>query len=176
MKGRKAMTGGEMLLWAARFFLFILLLFSVVFLVRIYQQKEIDTSEIEAELFKNYLLYSPNALSYTDPYVNRVYLGVVDLKNFNSKHLESAADFGSPNSMVAANMSIALISAGKYTRVAQAYYNEEKFFDWLPLAHPAFKGRGTVYSDFDIKNVNYVDENGTITQGRLVIEILVPRT
>jgi hypothetical protein len=152
----------------------VLLLVSVYFVARVYESKVLDTSETEAALFKNYLLYSPGALSYRDLYTYRIYPGVVDINNLNYQTLESAADFGDSNDMVAAN--ITLFNANRTTVIAQTYYNRERYLDWLPLTHRTFLGAGTVFKADNSTYVVYIDENGTRKSGILKTEILVPRT
>jgi len=173
MKSKKAMSAYDMIYWIVRILFAVMLLVSLYFIARIYEQKELDTADIEAGLFKNYLLYSPNGLSYRDAYTNRIYTGILDVKNFNSERLESAADFGTQNNMVAANITLFDM---QNNIVAKTYYNKQKYLDWLPLSYSTFFGRGTVLKADNRTFVIYLDEFGNEKPGILLTEIVVPRT
>lgn len=179
MRGKKAMSVGDFMYWVVRIMFLLLILTSIYFLTRIYEQREIDTADIEAGIFKHYLIYSPNALSYRDPYIDRVYPGIVEVANFNSARLEGAANFSKAFDMVAANISLYDLNG---TFVVQAYYNQRRFIDWLPLTHPSFMAvdiglnRGTVLRAVNETYVIYVNQDGSRGKGMLKTDIMVPRS
>ena len=171
---KKSMAVYDFVYFIVRVFFVIMMLVSIYYVTRLYESKELDTAEIEAGLFMNYLLYSPNGLSYRDTYISRIYPGTIDPKNLNSTRLEKAADFGQPNNMVAAN--ITLFDIEKKNVIAQALYNEKGYGDWFPIAFTTFFGRGSVLKAENETYVIYVDENNNTKSGVLKTEILVPRT
>ncbi len=173
MKSKKAMGAYDMIYWIARILFVVMMLVSIYFVARIYESQQSDTADIEASVFKDYLLYNPNALSYSDPYTGRTYPGIVDLQNFDPEILESAANFSGGKEMIAANITLLDFEDNI---VKQAYYNRERYLDWLPLSHETFLGRGTVLKADNRTYVLYVDEEGNREQGMLLTEILVPRT
>lgn len=167
---KKAMSIGDFFYWIGRMLFVILILVSIVYVGLIYQSKAIESYDIEAKLFKHYLIYNPNGLSYWDDSTGRLYPGIVDLKNFNSERLEAAADFGTDR-MVAAN--ITLYDISKTTVIAQTYYNYPSFIRWKPISYG--KGAGSVYKDEGELYVIYVNESSR-KAGILKTEVLVPRT
>ena len=177
---KRAMETTEMVYWIARILFCLMMLISVFFIARIYESKVIDTAEVEAATFRNYVLYSPNGLSYTDPETGRLQPGIVDVRNFNETRLEAAADFGRPNDMVAAWF---ILHSASGPSVKGAFYNQQRYNDWKPLSEITtfagirrFFGAGTVYQEHNETYVVYVDENGNKLPGILETIILVPRT
>ncbi len=173
MKGKKAISTTDFFLWIGKLLLLVMLLISIYFIARIYEQKEIDTAEIEAGIFRNYILYSPHAISYRDVYSDRIFPGTVDVANLNSDLLESAANFGKTNDMIAA---IITLSDSQKKTVKQVYYNEKRYNDWLPMAQSTFLGRGAILKADKESYVLYVDSDGKTKPGILKTEVLVPRT
>lgn len=169
----KAMSTQEMVYWIVRILFAVMMLVSIFFIARIYESKVIDTAEIEAGLFKNYLLYSPEGLSYRNPSDGRLYPGIIDVKNLNTERLESAADFGTPNDMAAALITL-YNSSNDY--VSSAYYNRQRYDDWKPLTYKTFLGAGAVLMAINETYVIFVDENGNKMPGTLRTIVMVPRT
>jgi len=177
MKGKKAMNAYDMVYWVARILFAILLLVTIFFLARFYEQSQLQTAGIEAGVFRNYLLYSPSGISYHDIYTNRVYPGVIDINKINSQQMEDAASFGSQNNAIAAK--ITLMDTSKESSnnlVKSAYYNKQQYDNWLPLSGAGFSGVGTVMKADNSSYVLYVDDNGDTHPGILLTEILVPNS
>jgi hypothetical protein len=171
MKGKKAMGVGDMGYWMVRILFVVLLLFSMYFVVQIYESKFLDTAETEAMIFKHYMIYNPNALPYRDPYSNRVYPGIVDVNNFNTARLDAAANFGKINNMIAAKIVLFNMSG---VVVADAYYNEERYYDWEPLT--IGKGIGAPILKAEDDYVLFAGKDGKIKPGVLTMNIIVPIT
>jgi len=176
MKAKKALGAYDMIYWIARILFAVFMLITLYTVATIYESKILDTAEIEAKLFKHYILYSPNGLSYTDPNTGRLYPGVVSLDNFNSERLESAASFGEINNMIAAKITLYGPKGGP--PINEVYYNKDRYDAWFPLTYSpkVFKVVGTVHSQFSYAYVAWLDSNGYKREGSLRFEILVPRT
>lgn len=196
MRAKKALGAYDMIYWIARILFAVLMLVTLYAVASIYESKVLDTAETEAKLFKHYLLYSPNGLSYTDPYTGRLYPGVLSLDNFNTERLESAASFGKVNNMVAAKVQLLgdceydefTLSAKCNRNITdEVYYNEQKYRSWIPLIiwdlsatsstqDFRFKGiAGTVWYESSRLYVTYIDSNNYQRSGVLLIEVLVPK-
>ena len=174
MKGKKASVG-DLTYWVARWLFIILMLVSIWYVARTYHSQILMTHEEEAHLFKNHLLYNPNALSARDENADRVVPSIFDIDNFNSERLDKSAVFGPVNDMVAANVSLEDFKTK--SSIAQAYYNKRQFYNWLPLSQEGFLGIGSVYADESYTFVSYVDEKTGQTKPALLrTHILVPRT
>ena len=98
----------------------------------------------------------------------------VDLSKLNAKQIEESMSFGVAEEMIAAN--ITLLDNSKANVVSYAYYNQEKYENWLPLAAPTFLGVGTVNRIEETRYVLYMDAGREITPGFIKFEVLVPRT
>ena len=190
MKKRKALSTYDMIYWMARILFVTFMLITIYFVANIYESQALDTSKVEAQLFEHYLFYSPNSISYSDPYTGRIYPGVLDIKNFDEERLNKAANFGEINNMVAANITLRSASqinlAGDLEKpeiVASVVYNQEKYERWIQLVPiPQFgtgvliKGPGTVFSHSAKRYVVYFDEEGNQKYGEVETKILVPKT
>ena len=63
MKDKKAITTFEILMWIPRVTFLVVVMFAVMTLIRSYVITTIDTSELEANIFANRMLYSRTAKS-----------------------------------------------------------------------------------------------------------------
>ncbi len=190
MKQKKALSAYDMIYWIARILFVTFMLITIYFVANIYESQALDTSRVEAQLFEHYLFYSPNSLSYTDPYTGRIYPGVLDVRNFDEEILNEAANFGETNNMVAANITLKssrrITITGDMTKqevVASVIYNKKKYERWMQLVPSPMpgtgilaKGPGTVLSHETRRYVIYLDEEGNRKYGEVETTILVPKT
>lgn len=93
----------------------------------------INTSELEMNVFINRLLYSTNALAYYDEELGRSYLGRIDLEKLNSENLDKAINF-SNNHFFAARISL--------IGYEPVYYHQALFERLEPLANAHIRGPG----------------------------------
>ena len=181
-KSKKAVEAYDLVYWSVRIMFVILMLFFVYFLARVYESQAIDTTEIEAGTFIRYMLYNPNALPYIDPNSGRTLFGIIDIEKMNSKQLEEAMSFGEENNMVAAKITATYeiplpegVSGPQQQKKIEAYYNEAKYNNWLPLSNPSFLREGTVKKIEQTRYVLVKDKEETYP-GSIIFEVLVPKT
>ncbi|MFC2135447.1 hypothetical protein ACFLTH_12610 [Bacteroidota bacterium] len=105
----------------------------LIFFAYMFLFKNIKTDTIERQVFIERLLYSRNGLAYYDEEIGRTYLGMIDLKKYDSEHLEKGINYSS-NYFLAAKITL----QGKES----IYYHEELYKKMLPLARAGVKGPG----------------------------------
>ena len=175
MKGKKAMEAYDIIYWSFRILFILILMFSFVYLARVFENQFIDSSYPESILFVRYMLYNPNALPYFDSSSGRAYPGIIDLSKMDSAKLNDAMYFGENNDMVAANITLNYTDAENKSQTKQVFYNQGRYENWLPLSNPTFLGRGTVRMYEEEKYV-LVQDNAQRYRGFVKFVVLVPRT
>ncbi len=115
---------------------------AVFLLLIIHIEKDINTFDLESEIFINRILYSNNGLWLYDKDTGRIYPGIIDIKNFDindiEKNLEKTMFFGKENNRLAAEI-ILKLKEKSYS----IYYNKEKYDMWVSLYKAGYiKGIG----------------------------------
>jgi hypothetical protein len=165
MINKKALLGFEEPLKIIDFiFLFAVVIVLSIFVVSFFSFT-FDTSQAQAEVFANRILFSPTGLSYCS---DRCYPGIVDY------------DIISNDSLFQERFSKAFASKSKSARVAfkidffnesnqvfkTSYYNEEWYKRWKPLEFKQFK---------NIQRSYYVlyYNNGFFHKGKLSVDLVM---
>jgi len=144
--------------WIPRIIFLTIVVFSVLFLVRMHIRYNIEIPGLEADIFVSRLLYSPNGFTYVDPDTRRPYPGIIDLDKFNAETVVKAIDYGEDH--IAARI---MLESGK-----EFIYNQDESDKWAPLSFIQ-KGLGAIKSDKIKVKVLVYDEGGYLSD-HLVVE------
>lgn len=132
------------------FYRMVVLLFVTLMLwvfVSYFVKINIDIDKVEAEVFMQGLINSPNGLSYVNPVTNRLYPGVIDFSNYNSGKIQdqlNQAFYFTENNYIAAQIHLLDLNGNPYSSIEPKYYNEkEKFRMWYGLGNAGFSGQGS---------------------------------
>ena len=177
MKNKKAITTFEILMWVPRIIFLVIVMFAVMILIRSYVTTTIDTSELEANVFANRILYSPTAISYYDKKIDRLYPGIIDADKFNSqkneKFLEKSSYYGSKNMEIGAKLFLKDLSDNNNLEV---FYNEDFFKEQKKLAESGLtKGPGGARLFIKKYDVLLL-KNNIPNKGVLTMEIVIPNS
>lgn len=177
MNDKKGITTFEMLIWIPRIIFIVVIMFAIMVLIRSYVTTTIDTSEVEANIFINRLIYSRNGISYFDLEINRVYPGVVDLSKFNSQQkeqfLEKTIYYGIKNMEIGAKLVLKDIDKNSEF---SAFYNEDFFKEQKKLVDAGFtQGPGGVKGFVKKYNV-LIREGSALSKGTLTIDVIIPNS
>ncbi len=165
---RKGQVSTLMTITIPRLLFLIIVLFSVVFLIRQFVVNNLNVQDVQAEVFIDRVLYSPNGIIYYDNSVQRAVPGIIDPLKLNSDSLNSLADYKNSN-FIAANITL---YDDKNNVVSSAAYNKESYLNWNPIALSRLQGAGGVKRTTKTILVNYIDTK--LHQGYLRFEVLMP--
>ena len=167
-KNKKGQISTLMTITIPRLLFLIIVLFSVVFLIRQFVVNNLNVQDVQAEVFVNRVLYSPNGILYYDNSIQRAVPGIIDPLKLKSEVLDLLIDYKT-NNFIAAN--ITLFDAGGNV-VSSSAYNKESYLNWNPIALSRLKGPGGVKRTTKTVLVNYMDAK--LHQGYLKFEVLIP--
>lgn len=165
MRSKKGAVAEDVLQYIPRILFLAIAIFSIVFLVRSYIVNSLDVKDVQAEVFMNRILYSPDGISYFDSDLQRIIPGTIDVTKFTDDTLNKLMDY-KDDSFIAAKLEL---SDAANKKIAMASYNGKTFERWLPLRGET--GPGGVKSTIRTYYVNYV-QNKMTNQGILKIEML----
>lgn len=176
MGNKRAITTFEILMWAFRIVFLVVVMFAVMTLIRSYVVAAIDTSELEASVFAYRILYSPNAISYSDSEISRAYPGMIDFDRFtsaNQKLLEKSVYYGAKNKEVGAKFLLRDLSQNDEFSL---FYNEDFFREQKKLAESGFTegpGGARLYvKKYDV----LLSKNNLVSKAILTMEIVIPNS
>ncbi len=176
MKNKKSTTTFEVIMWIPRILFLVVLMFAIMLLIRSFVNTTIDSSELQANIFANRILYSPNAVSYFDPDTQRVYPGIVDADKINAaindKSLEKSIYYGKKNLEIGAKFSVNDMKENKI----DFFYNEDFFKEQEKIAGSGFT-EGPGGARLYVKNYNVIVQKGSVlTNGVLTMKIVIPNS
>ncbi|HLC61469.1 MAG TPA: hypothetical protein VJI52_00445 [Candidatus Nanoarchaeia archaeon] len=176
MKNKKSTTTFEVIMWIPRILFLVVLMFAIMLLIRSFVNTTIDSSELQANVFANRVLYSTNAISYVDPDTQRVYPGIVDLDKLKSaisdKSLEKSISYGKKNLEIGAKFSVNDMKENKI----DFFYNEDFFREQEKIAGSGFT-EGPGGAKLYVKNYNIIVQKGSVlTNGVLTMSIVIPNS
>lgn len=177
MRYKKAITTFEMLIWIPRILFIIVIMFAIMALVRSYVTITLDTSEVEANIFANRIVYSKNGISYFDSELDRVYPGIIDVEKFNSqqteKFLEKTIYYGEKNMEISAKLVLKDINKN---REFSAFYNENFFKEQKKMVDAGFTQGPGGAKGFAKKYNVLITEEGSLSSGILNIDVIIPNS
>jgi hypothetical protein len=138
----------------------------------------VDVDGVEAEIFAQGLINSPNGTSYKDAATNRVYPGVIDFEKYNSGKLEEQlmkAFYFEENNYIAAEIHLLDKEKKPYNNVGKKYYNKEKFNRWYQMGKTGFTGAGAAKVYEKIYPIQIINQD-KMEYGLLKIIIAIPNS
>ncbi|MBN2567205.1 hypothetical protein JXB02_03930 [Candidatus Woesearchaeota archaeon] len=177
IRGRRGGVWLDSLTMMLRMGFLIIVFITLVLLVRSYNVAVIETYETEALVFANAVIYSPDAISYHDPEINRVYPAIIDRTRFKpgiEPRLDEVFSYGDTNTQIAAQMTLRPVGETPITIV----YNRDRFDAWYQLASTSYGalGPGGVEKREYAFPVLARDQAGDLTQADLDFIIVMPRS
>jgi len=133
----------------------------IVFVTFLYKFNNLETSDIEMDIFFNRLIYSSNAITYYDEEIGRSYLGIIDPEKLNSETLEEAINYPKDRTF-AAKIKINGIEES-------VYYKKEIYEDLEPLA--GIRGAGGVSQEIKEMDVSFMKDGEPVSR-TMTIDIL----
>ena len=165
---KKAQVSSLMTITIPRLLFLVIVLFSVVFLIRQFVVSNLNVQDVQAEVFIDRVLYSPNGILYFDSGPQRAVPGLIDQSRLKTEVLDSLMDYKN-NNFIAANITL---FDTKNNIVSSAAYNKESYLNWNPIALSRLQGSGGVKRTTKTILVNYMDSG--LHQGYLRFEVLMP--
>lgn len=151
---------------------------SVVILVRSFVVEKVDVIELEANLFANRLLYSPNGISFVDENTGRAYPGIIDFKKFGMNDMEnkllSSIYYGDSNRNIGAKITFKNFGSNEENLL---FYNK-KFYDEkkILIESGLTKGPGGATSYTKKLNVLIFKNSNSMDKGLLELDIIMPNS
>jgi len=167
---KKGIESFTMMQAIPRFLFLIVLLFSIIFLVRAFVVDNLNVQSIQAEVFVNKILYSPNSISHNDKELGILIPGLIDPSKIKDETLDNFMDY-KDESFIAGK--VQLFDANN-VEVKSAIYNKKTYERWLPLAQFGKKGIGGVKRIGKSVFVNYIGSDKNILPGTLKFDVLLP--
>ncbi len=166
----KAMIDETWLFLFYRFIIVCLVALAMVLLVKTYIVTNIEIQETHAELFMYNVLNVKEGISYYDPEIQRAYPGIVSLDSFQT-NLDERMDYGG-NTLIAAKLDL-FDTAGQL--LSTNYYNKEWYERWIVLARTSWTGFGVPTEYISNKTVLIRNNDGTMKQGVLQIDVVIQK-
>jgi len=125
---KKGFAGLDLTQWLLRLLFLTVVVFTCVFLIRMYIVNNVDIVNTEMDLFTYRVLYSPNGIMKVDESLGRVYPGVIDIEKFrDGENITSRMiDYGDTNYYIAAKFWLK-------EKNEVFYYNKGGYDMWKPL-------------------------------------------
>lgn len=108
---------------------------SVTILVRMYIVDKIDIRDAESRIIANRIVFSPNAISYYDEKLERLYPGIIDAEKLKDNVLDSALTV--EKGRISAKVTL---YNDKGNKIKEAFAKKDQYETWYPLAQYAKYG------------------------------------
>jgi hypothetical protein len=141
---------------------FIIIYFLILFTF-VYAQLSLtdNTFDVETEIYTTRLLSSPNSFTYLDPYTQRAYPGIIDIKQFDDAIINEVID--TSKNQIAGKLTLA------YDNQSNDIFLNKKYYErWQPYL--GFKKYNQYVKWFYV----LVEENNKQTPATLRIELVRP--
>jgi len=169
MINKKAQESFTFLQSIPRIIFLVIVMFSVVLLISKFAVESINVQKLQAEVFTNRFLYSPNGILYLDPDTQQTTFAVIDPAKITNQNLDKLMNY-SEEFFIAGQVSL---YDQNNNLVSSAIYNNKTFYRWIPIARGDISGQGGVKESNITKSVQYVQENNK-KNGLLLVTILQP--
>ena len=172
---KQAIITFEMLMWIPRIIFLVFVMFAVIILIRSFIVEKVDVAELEANIFANRLLYSPNSISFTDHDTGRVYPGIIDSNKFKAgiaeQQLAKSIYYGNSNRVVGAKIALKNMDNSEENVV---FYNKEFYDEKKILVDSRLtEGPGGARSYMKKLNVLNLDQEGSLHKAVMNIDIIM---
>jgi len=184
---KKGFMKFELIMLFFKFFVLMVVLFTIIYLSNFFLIKAVDTQKGEMNLFADNLVYSKGGVSYYDVVIDRIYPGIIDINDIKNKNavegkLNHAFDFGKYPLMAA------LIEIDVDDNIEQEigisfegyniYYNEEWYNKWIVLTGWGI-GKGVVSrmdKTYYVLLRNIFDDKERFIPAKLKVRLLSPNS
>lgn len=167
VKCKKALLTFNIFMFIPRLLFLVVVMFSVVVLVRMGANLQIDPYDFEAEVIASNL---HQALAYEDPITGNPYIYLIDINKFDSEDALMHAVFIDDNRIYAAKIVLKDEDGGE---VRDMLYNSQWYSRWKKISLANMGGFGVNSYQRNLP-VLYVHNNIRYI-GRLEIEVLIPK-
>jgi hypothetical protein len=160
----------DMLVWLLRIIFLTVVVFCVVFLIRMLIVENVQVSEIEMDYFAKRVYLSKQGFAFYDDKIDRVYPGIIDYQKFayGQERLENAMYYGEKNQYIAAKVYLK-------NNKTEFIYNERRYSRWKPLSNLNLIGIGGARSrTFEFPVI--VKDNDNTFNDVLVIDVATPNS
>ena len=175
INNKRSEVSGEMIMMIPQLIFLIAVLFAFVILVKTLIVTHVDVRGIDASIFAERLLFSPNGISYFDGSIERVYPGIIDLEEFRQinddpdfKLDRILVNYGSDNPIMAAKLTLAQAGGGSIVK----YYNKIWYDRWKQKVLPSVREGPASIGSFDKRRNVLIKEGDTLSPGTLSFRIL----
>lgn len=157
----------EEIMWIPNIIFLVIVIIVLLFLINSFTNVNIDTSEIEPEIFINRLIYSDNALNYCDGV--KCYPGIIDYKIIsNPDLLQSRFDSSFHSSLESELVAFRVtLFDDNNKKVSDAYFNKVWYDRWKPLT---FSNK---YSDAERGFFVLFNKDGNNEKGILKVDLVM---
>jgi len=165
----------DMIVNIFRLLFVIVVFYSILFLARAFIAQKVDIFDVESKLLAHRLMFS-NEVSYTDKDIGRNYIGVIDLKKFNSDEIEesmlNSIYYGKINSEASAKLTLKDLDDNiEY----ETFYNRELYDEKKVLVEAKLIGKGSAQS-LDTNFYVLIKDDDKLKRGALKIEAILPNS
>ncbi len=154
-----------------RFIIVCIVALAMVLLVKTYIVTNIEIQETHANLFMYNALNVKEGISYYDSEIQRAYPGIISLDSFQT-NLDSRMDYGD-HTLIAVKLDLFDITG---QLLGTTYYNQEWYERWIVLARTSWTGIGVPTEYFANKTVLIRNDDGTMKQGILQFNVVMPKS
>jgi hypothetical protein len=165
----KALIDETWLFLFYRFIIVCIVALAMILLVKTYIVTNIEIQETHAQLFMYDVLNFKQGISYYDAEIERTYPGIISLESFQTS-LDERMDYGD-YTLIAAKFDL-FDSTGQL--LGTTYYNKEWYERWILLAKTSWTGIGVPAEYIENKTVLIKNNDGTMNQGVLQIDVVMP--
>ncbi len=165
----KKKADANIFMMIVRFIFVGIILLTVFMFIRISISHSFDTQETEANIISARLFYQPDCFIYQDPDTNRFYPNIIDLNQFTDDRINSCYSMRNDSGYYAFR---AMLFDASNNQIKNITFNSVKF----NLYENLYSSTSGKVIDRFIKEI-YVQykESGNIKQGKIVIELYIPK-
>ncbi|MFW6311982.1 MAG: hypothetical protein ACOC1K_07085 [Nanoarchaeota archaeon] len=161
----------QMMQWVGKLIFLVIVVFSCIFLIRMYMDTDLEVNETEFNVMIYRLLYSKNGISFYNDVTSEVEALVIDMSKF--EELNNSIFYGEENSHIAANI---VVKDSDNKVLLDWIYNKDKWKIWEIIANLKWPGPGGMY-DSGIRKypVDIMIDENSIKKGIVEIRLIMPR-
>jgi len=182
IRDRKGLTAYNMIIMIMRIVFLVIALLSVVIIMSIAINVNLETKESESVLLIARMMYSPEGLSRIDPITGRVATGVIAVDQMNATRLDDGI-YIKNNNRIAARAELYEYASmegddPEASFVKMVKFNGDVFDSYEPLADGFLgaSGIGGVYKYETKYPVIVLKEDGSRSLGYMSFKVLIPKS
>ncbi|MFC1742288.1 hypothetical protein ACFL3V_07170 [Nanoarchaeota archaeon] len=172
--GKRGIMAFNFLAMVPRIIFLVVMLIACVVLISMFLNNKFDTTDIQAEVLINGLIYGGGGIGYYDPVIARMYPQIIDLAQLESEALDMGLYYPDNNLITA---KITVESADEQLPIKTVYYNKEWYENWEPLLKwKDLKGIGGVVDYEKRLPVMVRDEDGNLKAAYVNFHVVQPKS